>query len=146
MLPGLQRRELRARRRVALLGAGRRRGRLVRGSGGRRRRSGGDLARPGACGCAYPCVTPAGAGSGTVSSAARRLAATARGSAASVIARTTAARGAPAAVTAPIVASSIPPMANHGRVAAPAAYVTRSRPTAGRPGFVGVAWTGPTPR
>ena len=40
--------------------------------------------------------------------------------------------------------ASIPPIANHGTARrAPAAWRTSSRPTAGRPGFVGVAWTGP---
>ena len=58
---------------------------------------------------------------------------------------TTSMRVAPASVTAPTVVPSMPPMANHGRRGREAACRTSSSPTAGRPGLVGVAWTGPTP-
>ena len=60
------------------------------------------------------------------------------------MARTTTIRRAPAASTSSTVPRSIPPIANHGRsVACFAAYETRPRPGAGRPGFVGVGQTGP---
>ena len=121
MLAGLQRREVRARGGVARLGARQGRGRLLGRRGGRAAGAAGASAIGALAAAPTHATLPAGAGSGTVSSAARRPAATARGSAASVIARTTAARGAPAAVTAPMVSASMPPMANHGRVAAPAA-------------------------
>src|SRR5436190_1857444 len=70
--------------------------------------------------------------------------ATDSGSAASRIARTTTTRVAPAAATSPTLPVSIPPIANHGSVAARAAYSTSSTPAAGRPSFVGVSQTGPT--
>ena len=60
-------------------------------------------------------------------------------------ARTTATRLAPAAATAVISASPIPPIANQGRAASAAAWRTSASPTAVRPGLVGVALTGPTP-
>jgi hypothetical protein len=55
------------------------------------------------------------------------------------IARTTASRRAPASTTEAGFAASIPPIANHGTVALSTAIATSSSPTAGRPGFVGVA-------
>ena len=77
---------------------------------------------------------------------AASAAAAACGSAAWVIARTTAARVAPAAATAAPLAASIPPIANQGSSTRAAAWRTSSSPTLGRPGLVGVAKTGPTPR
>ena len=75
----------------------------------------------------------------------RRRVAAAAGSSASVIARTTTTRCAPAASTSSRRSWSMPPMANHGRAGARSATVrTRSRPGAGRPGFVGVGQHGPT--
>ncbi len=72
--------------------------------------------------------------------------AAASGSGASRIARTTAIRVAPAATTSPTVVSSMPPIANQGRVARAAASRTSSRPPVGVSVFVGVSKTGPTPR
>ena len=79
-----------------------------------------------------------------------RLAADA-GSGASPMARTTAKRRAPAPCTPARFATSMPPMANHGRRSWPrlsrrAAAAMNSVPTAARPGLVGVAYTGPAQR
>jgi len=70
----------------------------------------------------------------------RRSAAVAvAGSSASVRARTTTIRLAPASTTVSTVVRSMPPMANHGRSpATAAARRTSSSPAAGRPGLVGV--------
>src|SRR5699024_4120640 len=112
---------------------------------------------------------PGGAGRGQLR-ASRSARAAAVGSAASVIARTTTTRPAPAAVTSARLVASMPPIANHGLTGAPvvgpvaapvvdstvapvvgpaiapaepAACRTRSSPGAGRPGLVGVGQTGP---
>ncbi len=64
----------------------------------------------------------------------------AAGSSASVMARTTTTRRAPASRTSSRFPASMPPMANHGRSwASEAAYRTRPRPGAYRPGLVGWA-------
>ena len=122
-LAGRERLELRADLRVARLGAGVAAAHAVGGGGdalargsvrGRplRARPASRAARPRArrrrcCGCAYACGAP--------SSAARSARAAASGSSASAIARTTDdARARPRATTAPTVAASMPPIANHG--------------------------------
>src|SRR5699024_1567555 len=99
--------------------------------------------------CALP-ISPPGAPADSdqaahLSRAARRSRAADVGSAAPVIARTTTTRLAPASTTSPRVAESIPPIANHGRESPTvvAAWRTRSRPGAWRPGLVGVGQTGP---
>jgi len=53
---------------------------------------------------------------------------------------------APAAMTSSTFPASSPPIANHGTRACAAAWRIGSTPTAGRPGLVGVACTGPTAR
>ncbi len=73
------------------------------------------------------------------------MAAACAGSAASTSARTATMRRAPASTTAWTFVLSMPPMANQGRApAVAAAWRTYPRPAAARPGFVGVAHTGPT--
>jgi hypothetical protein len=54
------------------------------------------------------------------------------------------ARVAPASTTSPTVSASMPPIANHGSPTWAAAWRIGWSPMAGRPSFVGVAWTGPT--
>lgn len=70
--------------------------------------------------------------------------AAAPGSSASVIARTTTTRVAPAASTSSSRSRLIPPIANHGRsTPSDATWDSSDSPVDGRPGLVGVVHTGP---